>query len=129
MSYVYLIFLALMLVWLAVNYPPTILMVLTFVFTVFIVIGLGSACIWVRDAWRNFLYDQRLQRLLGDMTIEEVLDQSLYEYGHVFQGDDGYRIWCKDAFHDFVQSGMGKKAAQMWIVEQYFKDDRNQEIS
>lgn len=124
LSYLYLIFLAIMLVWLVVKHPPPILMVVAFVCVILGAIAIGFVCIWLQDTWSNFWYHQRLQRLLGDMTLEEVLDQSPYQYGHVFQGDDGYRIWHKSAIYDFVQSGVSKKAAQMWIVEQFFSSSQ-----
>lgn len=124
LSYLYLILLIMMFGWLVFNHPPTILMMLMFVFGTVVIIGIGYGCIRLQDAWRNFLYRQRMDRLLGNMTLEQVLEQSPYKYGYVFQGDDGYRIWHKDALHDFIQSDMSKKSAQMWIVEQYFNHNR-----
>ena len=124
-SYIYLIVLAIVLIWLVVSHPPTIFIMLALICAMLILIGLGFVYIRIQDAWTNLRYRQRLQRLLGDMTIEEVLAQSPYEYGYVFQGDDGYRIWRKDSIYDFVQVGVSRKAAQMWIVEQYFNRDRD----
>lgn len=129
LSYLYIIFLVIMFGWLIINHPPTIFKMLAFVFIMLGVIAIGVVFIWVQEACKNFLYRQRLQRLLGDMTIEEVLDQSPYEYGYVFQGDDGYRIWRKGTINEFIQSGVSKKNAQLWIVEQFFNNNRNQGIS
>ncbi len=91
--------------------------------------GLGFVYLWLQDTWSNFSYHQRLKHLLGSMTLEEVLDQSPYEYGYVFQGDDGYRVWRKDAIYNFVLSDVSEKAAQMWIVEEYFQNNRHQECT
>lgn len=121
LSYLYLALLTMMLVWLVFNHPPTILMMVALVCATLVAIGVGIALIYLKDAWDNFLYHQRLKRLLGNMSLEDVLEQSPYKYGYVFQGDDGYRIWHKDSTHDFIQSNVSKKSAQMWIVEQYFK--------
>lgn len=120
-SYLYLIFLAILLIWLVINDPPKLLVVLALVATIPIFFAIGFVYFRLQDAWENFRYQRRLQRLLGDMTIEEVLEQSPYACGYVFQGDDGYRVWRKDSIYDFVQSGVSLKAARMWIVEQYFK--------
>lgn len=114
-----------MLVWLMFNHPPTILMVVAFVGATAVAIGVGTACVYLKDTWSNFRYRQRMKRLLGSMTLEQVLERSPYDYGYVFQGDDGYRIWRKDAIYNFVLSNVSKKSAKMWIVEQYFKDDHS----
>ena len=122
LSYLYLILLAAILIWLLVDHPPTRLFLLVLVCAIPVLIGMGYVCIRILDAWRDFLYQKRMQQLLGNMTIEEVLDLSPYAYGYVFQGDDGYRIWRKGTTDGFVQSGVSKKAAEMWIVEEYFKN-------
>ena len=116
-----------MLVWLVFNHPPTLLMVIPFVGITLIAIVIGLVCIYLKDTWINFLYHRRMERLLRNMTLEQVLERSPYAYGYVFQGDDGYRIWHKDAIHDFVHSDVTKKWAQMWIVEQYceHRQDKN----
>lgn len=123
LSYLYLIFLATVLVWLVFHHPPSILVVVILVFATVAAMGMGYMGCLLQDLWGNFLYHQRLKKLLGSMTLEEVLEQSPYKYGYVFQGDDGYRIWHKDAIYDFVQSDMSKKAAQMWIVKQYYQNN------
>ena len=124
LSYLYLILLTIMFGWLVFNHPPTIFTVLTFVVGTGLIIALAWVFIRLQDAWGQFLYRRRMARLLGPMTLEQVLEQSPYDYGYVFQGDDGYRIWRKDAVGDFIQSDVSKQSAQLWIVEQYFNHNR-----
>ena len=78
----------------------------------------------INGSWDDFTYRQRMQKLLGGMTLEEVLKKSPYGYGH-FQGDNGYRIWRRDMLEGFVQLDVSDKFAKMWIVEQYFQSDRD----
>ena len=110
-------FMTAVLVWFVAK-PGIILGIFMFVCLSLVIGGVFAVCIYIQDAWNNFLYRQRLQQLLDDMTLEEVLEKSPYEYGH-FQGEDGYRIWLKDTLDDFVKFNMSEQTAHMWIVEQY----------
>ncbi len=68
------------------------------------------------DVVKDFFHRRKLNRLLGERTLSEALDQSAYEYGH-FQGDNGYRIWRKDdKSGEFVALGLTKKEVHLWIA-------------
>jgi len=68
------------------------------------------------DFVKDFIYRRKLKRLLGDKTLSEALDESPYMYGHFF-GEDGYRIWRKDARKDeYVALGVSEKEAHLFIV-------------
>ena len=119
-SYLFIALFAALLVWLIANDRHIILGILGFVCMSLIIGGIGFMYVYLQGAWNDFFYRQRLQELLGNMTLEEVLEKSPYEYGH-FQGEDGYRIWLKDTLDGFVGFGMSERAVHMWIVEQYLK--------
>ena len=66
---------------------------------------------------------RRLARALAklSMSLEEVLAEAPYQYGH-WQGEDGYRIFdtrVKDRYIGFVSS---ESDAELWIVERYLAD-------
>ena len=67
---------------------------------------------------------KRLNKLLNGRTVEDVLAEAPYDYGH-FQGDEGYRIWDKrgekNEFAAFANSTLD---AELWIVEKYLSENK-----
>lgn len=67
---------------------------------------------------------KRLNNLLNGRTVEDVLAEAPYAYGH-FQGDDGYRIWDKRTKdNDFVAFVGSALDAELWIVEKYLFESK-----
>ena len=111
-------------VWITATEPLAVLAFFVAMASMMIIVGaVGFVCFHILHVWSNFQYRRRMEYLLGDMTLEEVLERSPYEYGYVFQGDAGYRIWRKDDIYDFNQSWYTRESAERWIVEQYSIDN------
>ncbi len=81
-------------------------------------LSLGS---YLWSIWESKTLDRKLRQLLGERTIEEVLEASDFTYGWFQQGDEGYRIWPKENadWRQHVGDLWYEIDAQIWIVKQF----------
>jgi hypothetical protein len=96
-----------------------------------LVVSIGVTSLLLAREMSRWLAQRKKERRLGralailSMSLEEVLAEAPYQYGH-WQGEDGYRIFdtrVKDGYIDFVSS---ESDAELWIVERYLADKLGQ---
>jgi len=91
----------------------------------FIALYVISMIIWIKiaDKLKASKKEKKLKKLLSARSLESILAEAPYAYEH-FQGEDGVRIWDK-RIKDFVDYAETPFDAELWIVEHYLTDKKN----
>ena len=92
----------------------------------FVILGVFAAFQIAMEKWAISRKKRKLKQLLNGQSLEEVLKNAPYKYGHS-QGDSLYRGWDERRGVEILRWFPTTLDAQLWVVETYLSEQNKKD--
>lgn len=84
-----------------------------------VLLAVGCAAISILDRVRSSRATKEFEAMLGDQTLESVLEKSVFTYVGAGQGSGSYFVMKKEGDHEPIAVLPDEVSAQQWIVREF----------